>query len=161
MSPEFIDLLLLIIIANATPVLMRFLLGRRMDKAIDLGHRLRDGQRLFGASKTWRGLAGSILVTAVAAWLLGYPAMIGLAVASLALLGDLFSSFIKRRLGMSSGRMAPLLDQVPEALLPAVLMRQTFALDLGAVLVLVLCFIVAELLLSFMFFILGVRKSPY
>ncbi|MGB5397128.1 MAG: CDP-archaeol synthase [Gammaproteobacteria bacterium] len=161
MSPEFIDFLVLIIIANATPVLVRFLFGRRLDTPIDLGHKLRDGHRLFGASKTWRGLAGAMLTTSIAAWLLGHPVLIGAAVAILALLGDLASSFIKRRLALKSGQMAPLLDQVPEALLPAALLMDQFALTAGAVIILVLCFIVAELLLSFMFFILGVRKSPY
>jgi CDP-2,3-bis-(O-geranylgeranyl)-sn-glycerol synthase len=161
MSPEFIDLLILIIIANATPVLIRFFIGRRMDTAIDLGHKLRDGHRLFGASKTWRGLAGAMLTTSLAAGLLGYPALIGTVVAILALLGDLVSSFIKRRLALKPGQMAPLLDQVPESLLPAALLMDRFALTVGSVIILVLCFIVAELLLSFMFFILGVRKSPY
>ena len=132
-----------------------------MDTAIDMGVKLRDGQRLFGASKTWRGLAGAVLTTSVAAWSLGYSAALGAAVAALALLGDLVSSFIKRRLAMKSGQMALFLDQVPEALLPAIILMDAFALNLNGVIILVLCFIVAELLLSLLFFIMGVRKSPY
>jgi CDP-diglyceride synthetase len=161
MSPEFIDLLLLIIIANGTPVFMRFFLKQRVNSAIDLGRKLPDGRRLFGASKTWRGLGGAILTTSLAADLLGYSAIDGATIAILALLGDLVSSFIKRRLGMKPGHMAPLLDQVPESLLPAVILMEKFGLDFNAVILLVVCFVVAELLLSFMFFILGVRKSPY
>lgn len=132
-----------------------------MNAAIDFGKALADGQRLFGASKTWRGLIGAALSTSLAALLLGYPASIGLAVAILALLGDLLSSFIKRRLAMKPGSMAPLLDQIPESLLPAIALMDTFELDLIDVLFLVISFIVTELVLSQIFFMLGVRKSPY
>lgn len=113
MSPEFITLLVLIIIANGTPVFIRFCFGSHLATAIDFGASLPDGQRLFGASKTWRGLITAILSTSLAAWILGYPALIGAAIAALALLGDLISSFSKRRLGMKTGSMAPLLDQIP------------------------------------------------
>jgi len=34
------------------------------------------------------------------------------------MLGDLASSFCKRRLGLRSGQSIPLLDQIPETLLP-------------------------------------------
>jgi len=161
MSPEFIALLLLIIIANGTPVFMRFCFGEHMNTAIDFGKILPDGQRLFGASKTWRGLVSAAASTSLAAWLLGHPASIGFAVAILALLGDLLSSFIKRRLAMKPGSMAPLLDQIPESLLPAISLMDPFELDLIDVLFLVISFIVIELVLSRVFFMLGVRKSPY
>jgi hypothetical protein len=161
MSPEFIALLLLIIIANSTPVFMRVCLGKQMNAAIDFGKTLADGQRLFGASKTWRGLVGAALSTSLAAWLLGHPASIGLAVAVLALLGDLFSSFIKRRLAIKPGGMAPLLDQIPESLLPGIVLMDPFDLDLIDVFLLVISFVVIELVLSRLFFVLGVRKSPY
>ena len=61
MLPEFIALLLLIIIANGTPVFMRVCFRKHMNAAIDFGKTLADGQRLFGASKTWRGLIGAAL----------------------------------------------------------------------------------------------------
>jgi hypothetical protein len=161
MPPEFIALLLLIIIANGTPVFMRFCFREHMNTAIDFGKILPDGQRLFGASKTWRGLASAAVSTSLAAWLLGHPASIGFAVAVLALLGDLLSSFIKRRLTIKPGGMAPLLDQIPESLLPATILMHEFGLHLKEVAFLVISFIIIELLLSRIFFILGVRKTPY
>lgn len=161
MTHEFITLFLLIIIANSTPVLARFFLNKHLDSAIDLGTTLSDGQRLFGSSKTWRGLVAAILLTSLASRILAFPAWIGCAVAVLALLGDLVSSFIKRRLALKPGSMAPLIDQVPESLLPAIIFMDRFKLDLSDVLLLVICFIIAELLLSRIFFILGVRKVPY
>jgi hypothetical protein len=161
MAHEFITLFLLIIIANGTPVFMRFCLKKRLETAIDLGATLPDGQRLFGASKTWRGLVGAILITSLVGWLMGYSAWLGCAVAMLALLGDLFSSFIKRRLALKPGSMAPLLDQIPESLLPAYILMHQFNLDSMDVLFLVICFVITELLLSRLFFMLGVRKTPY
>jgi len=48
---------------------------------------------------------------------------------TLALAGDLFSSFIKRRLGRSSGKSLALLDQLPEALLPMFALRGVLGLE--------------------------------
>lgn len=154
-------MLLLIIVANGMPVLMRFILRYRLDAPVDAGLILPDGRRLFGDSKTWRGVAGAVPVTAFVANLLGYGMWSGVLVAVFAVLGDLISSFIKRRLGMRASCMAPLLDQVPESLLPALIMRHEFELDGMQVISLVGIFVLAELLLSRMLYKLGVRSRPY
>jgi CDP-2,3-bis-(O-geranylgeranyl)-sn-glycerol synthase len=52
------------------------------------------------------------------------------AVGLLGLAGDLVSSFIKRRAGVRSGQDRPLLDQIPETLLPLVLLYKPLALNL-------------------------------
>jgi hypothetical protein len=156
-----IHLLLLIILANATPVIMRVLLQNRLDTAIDFGYILPDHHPVFGESKTWRGFIGAIIVTAIVAMVLGYGVNTGALIAIYALLGDLFSSFIKRRFGMAPSTMAPLLDQVPESLLPALMMMERFDLDMQSIIILVCLFIVLELLLSYIFFRLGIRKRPY
>ncbi len=133
-----------------------------MNTAIDFGKILADGQRLFGASKTWRGLVGAAVSTSLAAWLLGYPASIGLAVAVLALLGDLGSSFIKRRLAMNSREAwCHCSTRYPNRLLPAAVLMHEFGLRMKELVFLVISFIILELLLSRIFFILGVRKAPY
>ena len=62
---------------------------------------------------------------------------------------------------MKPGNMAPLLDQIPESLLPAIVLMDPFDLGLIDVLFLVISFIATELVLSRVFFMLGVRKSPY
>ncbi len=134
---------------------------KRLGWPVDLGRRLPDNSPLFGSSKTWRGVIAAIACTAVAAVLLGYSAQTGALVAVYAMAGDLFSSFVKRRLGLAPHSMAPLLDQVPESLLPAVMLRDTFGLNLESIIILVFAFIVAELCLSFVFFKLGIRKKPY
>lgn len=158
---EILSLLALIIIANGSPVVIRYLLKHRFDLAIDLGQSLPDGQRIFGDSKTWRGLIAAVFFTAVAAYLMGYSPQTGMLVALYALLGDLISSFLKRRLAMPSSSMALLLDQVPESFLPAFMLMDTFNLDIMAVIALVLIFIILELLLSRILYRWGLRKRPY
>jgi CDP-diglyceride synthetase len=157
----FVHLLLLIIVANGAPVLLRFFMRGRLDVPLDAGAMLPDGRRLFGDSKTWRGVVGALLATPAAAALLDYGAGIGVLVAVFAILGDLISSFSKRRLGMRQSCMAPLLDQVPESLLPALVLMRDFGLDDMHVIALVAVFVVVELLLSLLLYRLGVRNRPY
>ena len=161
MTIELIQLLILIIIANGAPIVIRFLLKDIFNTAIDFDHKLPDNNPIFGDSKTWRGIIATLMITPVAAWLMGYPANTGLLVAVYAILGDLTSSFIKRRLGKPPSSMAPLLDQIPESLFPALMLMQTFKLDISAVIQLVLIFIITELLLSHVLYKWGVRKRPY
>jgi len=96
---------------------------------IDFGRTLRDGERLFGDGKTWRGLLGGTssgallgLVLAVplnalapeSRWSFGPYADAFVASALLAfgaLLGDLVGAFIKRRRHLPRGAKAPGLDQ--------------------------------------------------
>jgi CDP-2,3-bis-(O-geranylgeranyl)-sn-glycerol synthase len=136
-------------------------MGKRLDFAIDCGRRLADNNRILGNSKTWRGVVGAIIVTPVGAVLLGYPASTGALIAVYAVLGDILSSFIKRRLGLAPSSMAPLLDQVPESLLPALMFMDTFGMNYQSIIILVCIFVVMELLLSIILFKLGIRKTPY
>ena len=161
MTIEFLQLLLLIIIANGAPILIRLLLNDGFKLAVDFSQKLPDNKRIFGPSKTWRGILAALTATTVAAWLLGYSANTGLLVAVYAVLGDLLSSFIKRRLGMRPSSMAPLLDQVPESLLPAFMMMEVFYLDISSVVILVLIFIITELILSHILYKWGLRRRPY
>ena len=161
MSAEFFLLLLLIIIANGAPIIIRQLLHERFSLAVDFDQKMPDGNHIFGTSKTWRGIVSALLVTTVAAWLLSYPPEIGFQIAAYAILGDLFSSFIKRRLSLPPSSMAPLLDQVPESLFPAFMLMDVFKLDVYSLLLLSLTFVILELLLSHILYKWGMRKRPY
>ena len=161
MSIELLQLLLLIIIANGAPILIRVLLHDDYKLAIDFGKKLPDNRPIFGASKTWRGLFAAFIATPVAAWLLGHLPETGVLIAIYAMLGDLISSFIKRRLAMKPSSMAPLLDQVPESLLPALAMMETFNLNIPSVMLLVLIFVISDLALSRTLYRWGIRKKPY
>lgn len=161
MTIELLHLLFLIIIANGAPILIRVLLNDGFILAIDFGNKLPDNNRIFGPSKTWRGIFAALLATSAAAWLLGYAPVTGFLVAVYTILGDLLSSFIKRRLAMAPSSAAPFLDQVPESFFPAFMMMQVFNLDIFSVILLVLIFIIAELAISHVLYLWGVRKRPY
>ena len=161
MSAELFQLLFLIIIANGAPIIIRQLLKNRFNYAVDFGHKLPDNFPIFGSSKTWRGIVAALLSTSAVAWLIGQTLETGLLVAAYAISGDLTSSFIKRRLKMKTSSMAPLLDQIPESLLPALMLRHVFNLEYLSVAWLVLMFVIIELWLSHILFRWGMRNRPY
>ena len=161
MTVELLQLLLLIIIANGARILIRVLLNDEFSLAVDFGCKLSDNKRIFGFSKTWRGIFAALVVTSVAAWLLGYSLGMGLLVAVYAILGDLLSSFIKRRLAMAPSSAAPLLDQMPESFFPAFMMMQIFNLEISSVILLVFIFIMMQLTISHVLYLWGIRKRPY
>lgn len=107
-------------------------------KPMDFGKKMKDGRRVLGDGKTWRGLAGgSLLATGVGMtmnyaalllpadwvhpssradwaysgdWALALPVIFMLCFG--AMLGDSLGSFIKRRMGVERGGKALLLDQL-------------------------------------------------
>jgi hypothetical protein len=121
--------LLLLVAANAVPWLLGHALGERFAAPIDLGFTLKDGQRLLGAHKTWRGLVAGMLGCGIAAMLCGNAFALGLAFGGLSLAGDAVSSAMKRRLRLTAGAQLPLFDQLLEALLPLVVLRAPLGLS--------------------------------
>lgn len=154
-------ILLLIIIANGAPVILRKLLGSRFAWPLDGNIRLPDNRPLFGPSKTWRGVIAAILFTVLAALLLGFSAKIGAIIGITAMLGDLLSSFLKRRLNIEPSGMALGLDQIPEALLPLLALSSEFELDASRVFALAGIFLLLDLTLSPILYKLRIRKRPY
>lgn len=142
------ELILLLFLANAAPVIASLLLGRHGNQALDGNRRLADGYPLLGPSKTIRGVVAAVLVTAAAAHLFSLSWLQGATFGLLAMLGDIGSSFTKRRLGLASGRSAPLLDQLPEALLPLWMLQPVLDLTPLEISAAVAAFIVVDLLLS-------------
>lgn len=161
MSDAALHLLLFILVANGVPILVRNVMGQNLAYPVDMGRVFFDGKPILGVAKTWRGLVSAMLVTSLVSGATGYGLLVGAQIALLAMLGDMLSSFIKRRLGMPSSSMAPFLDQVPESLLPAYGMKSVFALQWLELVILVLAFITLELLLSKILYKLGVRRTPY
>ena len=156
-----LKVLLLLLVANGAPILARRVFGSVASAAIDGGHCLADGQRLFGQTKTWRGVVAALLITPLCALLVSLPAVVGLLLAVAAMCGDLCSSFIKRRLGKASSNRMPAVDYVPESLLPALLGMALLHYSGWQALVIVIAFIVVELWLSPLLFSLGVRQHPH
>ncbi len=156
-----LKLLLLLLIANGAPILCSKFFGNRFSLPVDFGVRLKDGFPLFGSSKTFRGLISAVLVVTAFAVLLGFEWQTGLLIGVWAMLGDLFSSFVKRRLGMTPSSMALGLDQIPEALFPLIAVSSIVGLTWWQITYLVVLFIVVELVLSRILYTLKIRKKPY
>jgi hypothetical protein len=154
-------LLILLSLANSSPVIAKRILGETYAIPIDGNAQFVDGRPLFGPSKTIRGVVVSVLVTALGAPLLGLPIWIGLLVAAAAMSGDLLSSFLKRRLGLTASSKATGLDQIPESLFPLIACRSTFSLTAVDIVVGCVIFLVAEVFLSHLFFRLRLRDRPY
>ena len=138
--------LALILIANGLPALLGLLLGP--GRALDGGRVLRDGRPLFGPTKTVRGILAALVAAPIAATALGLAWHIGLLVAVGAMLGDLLASFTKRRLGLTSSTTVPLLDTVPESLIPVLLVMEQLGLDWLDLALLILAFAALDLVLT-------------
>jgi hypothetical protein len=154
-------LLLLVIVANGAPVIGKDLLGRDYSFPLDGTHNFIDGRRLLGSAKTIRGILLSLAITAAAAPALGMPWDVGLLIGAMAMLGDLISSFSKRRLGLAASSMAIGLDQIPESLLPLLACMPLLALTTKDVVAVVFMFVIAELLLSRFLYSVRLRDRPY
>ena len=121
--------LLLLVAVNSSPVVIAWLLRDRYSWPIDLNVYWSDHRPIFGAHKTWRGLIVAVLVGAGVGSALSIGWHVGSIFAMLALAGDLLSSFVKRRLGQPNGGRVPLIDQLPEALLPMIGLRSPLGLN--------------------------------
>lgn len=153
--------LVILSLANGAPVVARKIGGNRFAWPVDFGCKFLDGRPLFGPSKTIRGAAAALIATAAGAPLVGIPAEMGALMAASAMTGDLFSSFVKRRLNLKSSSRATGLDQVPESLLPLLVARQTLALTAVDITVTVLIFFIGEILLSRLLYKWHIRDQPY
>jgi len=156
-----LQLLVLLMLANGTPVFAKKILGERFAYPLDCGVEFVDGRPLFGRSKTVRGVVLAVLVTMAGAPLIGLEWVVGFLVGSLAMVGDLTSSFLKRRMALPPSSRASGLDQVPEALFPLLLCRNLLSLtmtDIGAAVTL---FFIGEILLSRALYAFRLRDRPY
>jgi CDP-2,3-bis-(O-geranylgeranyl)-sn-glycerol synthase len=155
------QMIVLLAVANGAPVMAKAILGDRFAHPLDGGHKFLDGRPLFGASKTVRGVLVSLVATSLCAPLVGVRAELGALIAGVAIAGDLASSFLKRRLGLTPSSRATGLDQIPESLLPALASVSALALSAADIAVTVGIFFVGEVLASRILYRLHVRDRPY
>ncbi len=156
-----LELFVMLVLANGSPVVARKLFRQRFDRPVDGGRVWRDGRPVLGKSKTGRGLVAGSVSTGLFSLVVGMGFMFGLVFGLLALLGDLISSFSKRRLGLVSSSRATGLDQVPEALLPMLLAAHWLSLGWWSVAGVVLLFAVSNIWVSPLLFRLRIRKRPH
>lgn len=156
-----LQLLVLLAVANTAPLLGKRILGNRLAWPLDGGLRFFDGRPLFGTSKTLRGIALAVLLGSASAPLVGLPVTVGTLAAAVAMAGDLFSSFMKRRLALPPSSKATGLDQIPESLLPLLACRGLLSLTLVDIAAVVAVFFIGEIVVSRLFYRLGLRDRPY
>lgn len=160
-SPYIVPLLFLLTLANGTPLVVRKMAGARLSYPVDGDREFIDGRPVFGPAKTLRGVVCAMLVTTAGAPLVGLAWPIGLMVGALAMAGDLFSSFVKRRLGRSSSSPVVGIDQVPESLFPLLACLGPLGLTLADIAIGVAAFFVGELVLSRVLYAFDLRERPY
>jgi CDP-diglyceride synthetase len=153
--------LVLLLVANGTPILARALFGPRLAYPLDGGLHFIDGRPLLGHTKSWRGLITSLTVTTLFSILLGLGWWLGALLALLAMAGDACASFIKRRLGIPPHGRASGLDQLPESLLPLWLLHHALALDGLQVVLAALLFMLLDMTLSPLLYRWHVREHPH
>lgn len=155
------QLLLLLGVANGAPLFGHTLLRHRFNRPLDGNRLFFDGRPVLGPSKTIRGVLLALVATPIAAVLLGFDVQTGFVIGGFAMLGDLTSSFIKRRLAMPSSSQAFGLDQIPESLFPLLAVSERLGLSAPEITLLVATFLVLELLISRVLFKLRLRDQPY
>jgi CDP-2,3-bis-(O-geranylgeranyl)-sn-glycerol synthase len=161
MTGQLADILILLIATNGAPIIAARVFRSNFARPVDLGLCLHDGRPVFGSSKTWRGLVAAVAVCALLAVFLGYGFYFGAIFGLLAMVGDLFSSFVKRRLGLASSARFFGLDQFPEALVPSLYAVNVLDLPWWWALLLAAAFMLLAVLVSRPLFWLDIRKRPY
>ena len=126
-------LLILLWLVNFAPPVAALVFESKFNRPVDGGLPWRDGKPLLGKNKTARGVLAGIITAGVIGPVLGFPLLLCLSAGFLSMLGDLFSSFIKRRLSFTSGDTVPGLDQIPEGLAPFCLIGPYYNLTFGYV----------------------------
>jgi CDP-2,3-bis-(O-geranylgeranyl)-sn-glycerol synthase len=152
--------------ANAAPVIFGG------GTSIDFGKTFLDGKPIFGSHKTIRGFFAGLIVGTLVGFVLQivsplqsvlfrYDASLGFVLSLGALVGDLFDSFIKRRLGFPPGSSFPIADQldfVVGALLFSLMVSPLLPLHILIVLIITPPI---HLVTNFLAFRLGVKSTPW
>jgi hypothetical protein len=141
-----LKILVILIVANTAPILSSALFPKARRWPLDNGRRLADGRPLLGEHKTLWGLLSGIGAAGIFGLLMGLSLTTGLLIGLASLLGDLLTSFLKRRLGLVEGETAHLFDHLLEGALPLILCKYLFATSWSLVLVLLGLFIACGLL---------------
>lgn len=151
--------------ANGAPVLFG---GGR---PIDGGKKLRDGKPIFGSHKTIRGFIFGILIGTFVGWAQEFLApganlpqgstVLGFTLSLGALLGDLFGSFIKRRLNLKPGAPLPVSDQIDFVLMALLFSLFVEPPSLTAAFIIIVLTGPIHLLINVAAYLLRLKKTPW
>jgi predicted MPP superfamily phosphohydrolase len=153
-------IVLLLWLINFAPPFLAYVLEEKWNSPLDQGWIFFDGKPFLGDHKTVRGVLAAVLMGMGAGMVLDFRWWEGLSVAALSVLGDLLSSFIKRRAGWASGNVTPGLDQGFEGLLPLLFLSARYSLRWETVFFLLFLFSFPAFLGSW-FFKKILSQQPY
>jgi CDP-diglyceride synthetase len=174
----------LLVSAALSAVVLRWELLPRLKRPIDGGATL-GGRRIFGDSKTWRGVAvavaGCIATVAVQKYVVGDAAgpvavvdyeridaiPFGSAIGAGAMLGELPNSFVKRRVGIAPGKTTKgpsralfyVWDQIDLLMITWPLLGIWFWPPIGLVITSFVVALVVHPLVALVGYLVGARKS--
>lgn len=156
--------------ANGAPVVGVRLIGR--STPLDRGARAWDGRRILGDGKTLEGLLMGVAMGTIAGLII-HSFIPGIYRSSLepfmlsvgAMAGDLFGSFVKRRLGLERGRPAPGLDQLGFLAFALLFSIFTFGpprwLDALTLILLVAVTAILHIGTNYLAYLLKLKAEPY
>ena len=166
--------------ANLVPVFAAHLPGlRNWNAPIDNNLSYR-GKRLFGKSKTWRGIVSGVLVAVIVFWLqkrlsthlgsfsayleaVNYSHLsywLGALLGFGALAGDTIESFFKRQLAVESGKSWFPFDQLDYIIGGIILSLLVTRLPLAIYVWIIVVWFVAHLVFSYIGYRLHLKKTP-
>ena len=141
-------------VANSTPVV----LGG--GAPVDGGKLWSDGKPILGKNKTIRGCLSGILAGAIIGAIQG-NLIGGLAQGTGAILGDLISSFMKRRNDYTPGSSMPIVDQLDFITLAVILSYPFQATDLVSVLIIMVITVPIHYATNYVAWLLKLKKNPW
>jgi CDP-2,3-bis-(O-geranylgeranyl)-sn-glycerol synthase len=140
--------------ANSTPVL----LGG--GPPVDGGEQWVDGKPILGQNKTIRGSIAGIIVGSLVGIIQGNP-IGGFAQASGAILGDLISSFLKRRYDFSPGSSMPIVDQLDFITVAVILSYPFQSTDLLSIVIILIITVPIHYGTNYISWLLKLKKNPW
>jgi CDP-2,3-bis-(O-geranylgeranyl)-sn-glycerol synthase len=141
-------------IANSTPVV----LGG--GPPVDGGATWSDGKPILGANKTIRGAITGVLAGTIIGLLQG-NLVGGFAQAVGAILGDLVSSFYKRRRDYAPGSSMPIIDQLDFIIFAVILSYPFQSTDLASMLTIMVITVPIHYGTNYVSWLLKLKKNPW
>jgi CDP-2,3-bis-(O-geranylgeranyl)-sn-glycerol synthase len=141
-------------VANSTPVV----LGG--GPPVDRGASWTDGKPILGANKTIRGTISGVLAGTLIGLLQG-NLIGGFAQSAGAILGDLISSFYKRRRDYSPGSSMPLVDQLDFIIMAVILSYPFQDTDLASALTIMVITVPIHYGTNYISWLLKMKKNPW
>ncbi len=168
-------------VANATPVFVVKMPGlRNLNAPMDFG-RSYHGQRIFGSHKTWRGFIAGVIMATVILWMqqvlvahfawartltsqVDYASLPTLVLGPLfgigALGGDAIESFFKRQRHVPPGHGWFPFDQTDYIIGGALVTAPFVQLSLREYILLILFWLAAHILASYIGYLIGLKERP-